>query len=141
MEWIHWDNVLATGHAILDTDHEHLVDLFNQLAASVKERKGKIACTDLLETIIQHAKLHFAFEEQMMAEEHYPRTDQHAAEHCRLIKQAIRYKAKFEADAPQSHISLIHFPEDWLTFHIFTADKELANFLSATTDLLSQGNK
>lgn len=134
MKWIHWDKVLATGHLILDTDHEHLVDLFNQLATSVKERQGKIACAELLETIIQYAKRHFAFEEQLMADEHYPKIDYHAAEHFRLIKQAIRYKAKFEAGEPESHISLIHFPEDWLTFHILTADKELATFLSAAAE-------
>lgn len=131
MTWIQWDNVLATGHAILDTDHEHLVALFNQLATSVKERKGKNACVELLDRIIQHAKVHFAFEEQLMAQHRYPKADQHAAEHARLIRQAIRYLAKFEADAPESHIPVIHFPEDWLTFHILAADKELAAFLSA----------
>lgn len=132
MEWIHWDKVLATGHVILDTDHEHLVALFNQLATSVKERKGKLVCADLLYKIIQHAQIHFAFEEQLMAEQGYPKADQHTAEHARMVKQAVRYMVKFEADAPGSHIPLIHFPEDWLTFHILSADKELAEFLSAT---------
>jgi len=131
MEWIHWDKVLATGHVILDTDHEHLVGLFNQLVTSVKERKGKIACVELLESIIQHSKVHFALEEKLMAEHKYPKAVQHTAEHARLIKQAIRYKAKFESDSPGLHISLIHFPEDWLTFHILSEDKELATFLSA----------
>ena len=117
MEWIPWTSVLATGHAILDTDHEHLVALFHQLA-----------------------KLHFAFEEQLMFEQNFPKTDQHTAEHARLIEQAIRFRAKFEADTPGSHISLIHFPEDWLTLHILTADRQFANFLCATAENLSQGS-
>ena len=137
MEWIPWTSVLATGHAILDTDHEHLVALFHQLAVSVKERQSKITCAVLLDKIIQHAKLHFAFEEQLMFEQNFPKTDQHTAEHARLIEQAIRFRAKFEADTPGSHISLIHFPEDWLTLHILTADKQFASFLSATTENLS----
>ena len=132
MEWIHWDNVLATGHVILDTDHEHLVALFNELATNVKERKGKVVCGELLYKIVQHAQIHFAFEEQLMAEQRYPKADHHTAEHARMVKQALRYMVKFEADAPGSHIPLIHFPEDWLTFHILSADKELAEFLSAT---------
>jgi hemerythrin len=130
MEWIVWSEVLATGHAILDTDHEHLVKLFNQLALSVKERRGKAAGVELLNKIIGHSQVHFAFEEHLMAEQHYPKADQHTAEHARLIRQALRYKAKFEADAPDLHIPLIHFPEDWLTFHILVADRELADFLS-----------
>lgn len=131
MEWIPWNDVLATGHVLLDTDHEYLVDLFNQLAASVKERKGKLACADLLDRIIRHSQLHFAFEEQLMAEHHYPKADHHADEHARLINRAVKYAAKFVVDSSGSHIPLIHFPEDWLTFHILTADKELADFLSA----------
>jgi len=115
----------------LDTDHEHLVNLFGQPVGSVKERKGKTACVDLLDKIIQQSKLHFAFEEQLMAEQRYPKADEHIAEHARLITQALRYKAKLESDSPGLHIPLIHFPEDWLTFHILSADKELADFLSA----------
>jgi hemerythrin len=134
MEWIPWTSVLATGHTVLDTDHEHLVALFHQLAVSVKERQSKIACIKLLDKIIQHAHVHFAFEEQLMSEQNFPKTDQHTAEHARLIQQAIRYRTKFEADSPGSHISLIHFPEDWLTLHILTADKQFANFLCATTE-------
>lgn len=137
MEWIPWTSVLATGHPVLDTDHERLVALFNQLELSVKERQSKITCTGLLDKIIQHAKVHFAFEEQLMSEQNFSKTDEHTAEHARLLKQAIKYKAKFEADSPGSHISLIHFPEDWLTLHILTADKELGHFLSATTEHLS----
>ncbi|MCJ7838304.1 MAG: bacteriohemerythrin [Burkholderiales bacterium] len=132
MEWIHWDNVLATGHAILDIDHQRLADLFNRLASVVKERKGKAACVELLDDIIHHAQVHFAFEEQLMSEQNYPKADQHAAEHFQLTKQAIRFMAKFQAESAGSHIPLIHFPEDWLTRHIFTADKELAVFLFAT---------
>ena len=131
MEWIPWSNVLATGHVLLDTDHEYLVDLFNQLTVSVRQRKGKIACADLLDRIIQHTQKHFAFEEQLMAEHQYPKADHHADEHSRLINRAVNYSAKFVADSPGSHIPLIHFPEDWLTIHIVTADKELATFLSA----------
>jgi len=132
MKWIHWDNVLATGHVILDTDHEHLVALFDQLVSSVKERKGKVACAELLYKIIQHAQVHFAFEEQLMADHHCPKANQHTTEHARLVKQAVRYMVKSEADNPGLHIPLIHFPEDGLTFHILTAHESLADFLAAT---------
>ena len=132
MKWIPWDNVLATGHARLDADHMILVDLFNQLATSIMERKGKVDCVNLLDKIVRHAKAHFEFEQQLMAEHRYPNTEQHTAEHVRLIAQAIKYIAKIEADSPGSHIPVIHFPEDWLTFHILAADRELADFLSTT---------
>ena len=132
MDWIPWNDMLATGHAVMDADHKNLVKLFNQLTDSVKKRKGKIACSNLLDKIIEHTKAHFELEELLMAEHHYPKTGQHTAEHALLMKQAHNYKAKFEAGSPGSHIPLIHFPEDWLTFHILAADKELTEFLSVT---------
>ena len=131
MDWIPWNSLLPTGHEILDSDHKILVDLFNQLATGVKERKGKIACLDLLAKIIEHSKAHFALEEQLMAQHGYPKTGEHAADHARLISQAIKFRTKFEAESDGSHIPLIHFPEDWLTIHILGADKKLAEFLCA----------
>lgn len=131
MNWIPWNDMLATGHAGMDADHKNLVMLFNQLADSVKKRSDKIVSGDLLDKIIRHTKAHFELEERLMAEHHYPKTDQHTADHAQLIKRAINYKAKFDAGSPGSHIPLIHFPEDWLTLHIVGADKELAEFLYA----------
>jgi hemerythrin len=130
--WVPWDHMLATGHSVLDADHKYLVTLVNQLADSVKERKGKLACGNLLDKIIEHTKAHFEVEERLMAEHRYHKADEHTADHARLIKQALNYRSKFEVGSPGSHIALIHFPEDWLTFHILAADKELADFLSAT---------
>ena len=132
MKWIPWDEMLATGHSALDSDHKILIALFNELADSVTKRSGKAVSSNLLDDIIEHAKMHFAREDQLMAEHGYPKLNQHAAEHVQLIKRAITFKTKFDAGTPGSHIDLIHFPEDWLTFHILGADKELGEFLSGT---------
>ncbi len=131
MEWIPWDEALTTGHAVLDADHKTLVHLFSQLSDNVKKRSDKTVCSQLLGQIIDHAKEHFAIEEQLMAEHHYPKLEQHASEHVQLVKRAINFKAKFDTGTPGSHIDLIHFPEDWLTMHILGSDKALGEFLSA----------
>jgi len=133
MEWIPWNNVLATGHSVLDADHKILVAIFNQLADSVRRRSGKAVSSDLLAELIEHAKTRFALEDRLMAEHCYPKADQHAAEHVQLVKRAINYKTKFDAGSPGSHIHVIHFPEDWLTFHILGADREFADFLTTTS--------
>jgi len=133
MKWIPWDDVLATGHADMDADHKVLIRLFNQLADSVRNRSGRAVSSDLLNDIIEHAKTHFAMEDRLMATHRYPKADQHVAEHAKLINRAVNFKTKFDVGSPGSHIDLIHFPEDWLTFHILGADKALSEFLSATT--------
>lgn len=132
MDKILWDKTLETGHARIDADHRELAQLFNLLREAAEQRKGKEFCSLVLDQIIAQARTHFDLEQQMMAKHHYPRIEQHTAEHAMLLEQALGYKAAFdaaEADA-DAGVSLIDFPEVWLTFHILFSDKDLARFLA-----------
>ena len=130
MDWITWDHTLKIGHARMDADHKELAELFNLLPHAVEHRKGKDFCAKVLDDIIQHARMHFDLEQQLMAQHHYPKTEQHTAEHAMLIDQALHYKATFDMDSSGSRIALTRFPEVWLAFHILFSDKELADFLA-----------
>ena len=130
MDWISWDNTLKIGHARMDADHRALAELFNLLPHAMEHRKGKAFCAKVLDDIIQHARMHFDLERQLMAQNHYPKTGQHMAEHAMLLDQALHYKATFDIDSSESSIALARFPEVWLGFHILFSDKELANFLA-----------
>jgi len=132
MEWIPWDNTLKTGHARMDADHNGLAELFNQLSGAIEKRKGKDVYGNMLDDIIRHAKTHFDMEEQLMAQHHYPKSDQHKAEHDMLLSQARDYRANFDRDAAESPAAVAYFPEVWLAFHILFSDKELADFLVRT---------
>jgi hemerythrin len=132
MDWVPWDNALKTGHAAMDADHNALAGLFNRLADAVDKRKGKDFYGSVLDDIIAHAQTHFDLEEQLMAQHHYPKSEQHKAEHAMLIGQALNYRATFGVDAAESPIAVAHFPEVWLAFHILFSDKELAEHLART---------
>lgn len=131
MDWIMWDHTLKTGHARMDADHEALAELFNRLPLALEQGNGKDACAKVLDDIIQQATLHFDLERQLMTQHHYPKTEQHLAEHAMLLDQARHYKATFDTDSA-SRIALARFPEVWLGFHILFSDKDLANFLAGT---------
>jgi hemerythrin-like metal-binding protein len=132
MDWISWDQTLKIGHARMDADHEALAKLFNLLPRAVEQHKGKDYCTKVLDDIIQHARMHFDLERQLMAQHRFPKIAQHTAEHAMLIEQALQYKANFDVDSSGSRIALARFPEVWLAFHILFTDKELATFLART---------
>ena len=127
---IPWNDALSAGHAAIDAEHMELIRLFNELSDAVKQRKGKNVCGGILDAIIDHTVSHFTTEAELMKEYRYPKRAQHNIEHAQLIKQAQNYRAKFESAPPGTHIELIRFPEDWLTFHIATSDKELGGFLA-----------
>ena len=130
MTWKLWDGTLETGHARLDADHKALASLFNLLREAAEQRREKEFCGLVLEQIIAHAGAHFELERQLMAKHHYPKLEQHAAEHAMLIDQAVNYKAAFDAGADRPQIALTDFPDVWLAFHILFSDKDLARFLA-----------
>lgn len=130
MDWIAWDHTLETGHARMDADHKELVELFKLLRDAVDSGKGRTACAGVLDDIIRHAKAHFELEQSLMTQQRYPKTEQHAAEHAMLIKQALDHRQSFDVDSAASRSALMRFPEVWLAFHILFSDKELAAFLA-----------
>jgi len=130
MDLIAWDDTLDTGHARMDADHTELAGLFTLLRDAVESGKGKASCAKVLDDIIRHAQTHFELERQLMVQYHYPKADQHEAEHQMLIRQALDYRESFDMDSAASTSALAAFADVWLAFHILFSDKDLAAFLA-----------
>jgi hemerythrin len=131
MGWITWDKTLELGQEQMDADHLHLVALVNQLAKGIVNNQGKEAHDAVLDQLFADIRVHFGNEEKLMAAHAYPSAEGHRAEHVKLIKDAVEYRAKFEAGGEPS-ISLLYFIDQWLTRHILGSDRELATFLTRT---------
>ena len=131
MTWIKWEPALELGHEAMDADHRQLVALVNQLAHAIVNRLGKAAYDALLDDLIVRITAHFGMEEQLMAACSYPDGDEHRAEHAKLIKDALDYRAKFAGDTDPS-VSMLYFFDQWLTRHILASDRELARFLAGS---------
>ena len=129
MGWITWDKTLELGQDQMDADHQHLVALVNQLAKGIVNNLGKEAYDAVLDKLFADIKVHFRNEERLMATHAYPSAEDHRAEHAKLVKAAIDYRAKFDAGGEPS-ISLLYFIDQWLTRHILGSDRELASFLA-----------
>ena len=129
MGWIKWDHTLELGHEAMDTDHRQLVALINQLTILVVNRLGKKAYDAMLDDLFARIRAHFRMEEQLMAACTYPYAKEHCSEHAMLIKDALGFRAKFDASAEPS-VSLLYFFDQWLTRHILSSDKDLASFIA-----------
>ena len=131
MDLIKWDHTLELGHEGLDADHRQLVALVNQLAEGIVNKLAKAAYDAALDDFFARIRAHFAMEERLMAECSYPDAEEHRAEHVKLIRDALDYRAKFDASAEPS-ISLLYFFDQWLTRHILASDRELARFIAGS---------
>jgi len=131
MNWIKWEHTLELGHEAMDADHRQLVALVNQLADGIVNNLGKVAYDAVLDELIAYSRAHFSMEEQLMAACSYPDAEEHRSEHAKLIKDALDYRARFDASGKPS-ISLLYFFDQWLTRHILASDRDLASFLAAS---------
>ena len=133
MDWIALDERQQTGYTLIDEDHEQVVELINELARAITQHQSKAVCAELLERIIQNTKAHFARENRLMAEVHYPRAEEHMAQHARLVDEALALKRWFETASVESvmSVSLLHFLENWWTEHIPASDQALSDFIAS----------
>lgn len=122
---------LILSHAKIDSDHQKLFDLINQLANAMKAGEGKQACGAVLNELLSYTKTHFSMEEVLMSRHGYPQTAAHKGEHDKFVKQVQEFKNKFEAGSGVVTIEILTFLRDWLSNHIQKTDKALVGALPA----------
>lgn len=126
-----WDDKLKTNHFAIDNDHRKLVDLVNQLGEAMQSGKGREICGKVLSDLIAYTKTHFAMEERLMDTHKYAKATDHKAEHAKLLKDVLEFKAKFDSGALTVTAGLLTFLRDWLIRHISQSDKVLAATIAA----------
>jgi hemerythrin-like metal-binding protein len=132
MKWARWDDKLITGHAGMDHGHRNLLDLINQLANGMENNKPKEYCSDLLEQFIEHTRIHFRAEEELMDRHRYPKAKEHKELHAMLIKDVLAFKTLYDAGSSAEFMTLLVILDTWLNRDIIGADKALADFVAAT---------
>ena len=123
-----WDERFATGIALVDTQHQQLVEATNRLGGELLT--GGIS-DDQLQTLFhrlaEYARHHFSDEERLMRERGIdPRhLDTHAAHHRQFVEQLLglwRSRASMAKPAETVH----GFLAAWLTVHILGEDQAMA---------------
>lgn len=84
---IEWSEALSVGIPEIDEDHKRFARLVNELNRSIVDRAELAEVRRRLQMIIDDAVQHFAHEERLFKEWHYPDSQSHAAIHAQIIKQ------------------------------------------------------
>ena len=128
MPLVHWSPNLSVGAEELDSDHQELIALLNRLDGEVASSAGHDAISRTLDELIARTETHFRREEQIMAEEDYPGTEQHTKLHQALAEEVQEFKAEFVAGM-EIGPEITEFLKRWLISHIMESDKHLGGYL------------
>lgn len=131
-----WTAAFETGLPEVDSQHQRLVEMINQITAQETEGGAVTDGPRILDALTEYAAQHFSEEEQLMAEHGLAAefVDAHVAQHRTFVSELTALRADGESDRRQLR-SLQHFLSSWLAFHILGTDQAMA----AQIRLLAEG--
>lgn len=115
----------------LDGAHRELFDLYNRIVWSCHHEAAVVPIRERIRTFVMYALWHFALEEELMRELHYPDRADHYADHARLRQDAEDFienvgNALRLTDVP----AIARYFNHWLARHMVHHDEPLRAFMS-----------
>jgi len=124
-----WDDSFKTGYKPVDTQHENLFGMVNQLHDAIVAGKGTDALAPTLEKLATYTIDHFAEEEKLMLSINYPDFAAHRAKHVDLTKQVKDLMSKFREGKLVLSMTISTFLANWLKHHIKEDDVTLIQYV------------
>lgn len=135
MSYMKWSDAFVTGIEIIDTQHQGLVDMLNQLAELLLHSHAihQHDTQNLVSGLLKYVAEHFSTEEQLMEEYQIdPRHSLHHIHAHRDFAAKVGYALEqFDDSQGISGIELLQFLSNWLVFHILGEDRRLVREIKA----------
>jgi hemerythrin len=126
--FISWVEELSVGIEEIDEQHKVLIELLNTMNEAIEQRRSREKSSEILNKLIEYAKIHFAVEESLMRIMGYPEYEEHKQKHEELMKTIFDLVSKVEKGSIAIGFELQYFLKNWLTKHILDTDKQYAEY-------------
>jgi hemerythrin len=127
-KFIEWSDDLSVGIEEIDEQHKILLGLVNKMHDAIQHRQGNDIVADILASLADYTRIHFAVEESLMRILHYPAYEEHRKTHEMLENQLHDLQKKMKAGSASIGFELMHFLKVWLTKHIMEDDRSYSGF-------------
>jgi hemerythrin-like metal-binding protein len=131
MVYFEWTPEIAVGHARMDDDHKQLFALAEAVVEPLFATAEHQPKETSLAALIDFARRHFTYEQELMRTSGYPEAEAHANFHTLLLRELETYFAKVHVGANTNPAGLIAYLWNWLVVHMQTADRQLAAWLAS----------
>ena len=129
MHFISWESRFELGVPEMDAQHKELVELIDNLHDVMNREAGREEVAPAMENIREHARAHFATEEDLMVRHGYQGYAVHKGIHEELLKQVDILVRRYGGGGRSFSMDILRFILTWLTEHIEGEDLYLAEFL------------
>jgi hemerythrin-like metal-binding protein len=133
MPFIAWTSEMSVNVKMLDNDHKKLAILINVLHEGLMAGRDSNDLERMFDELVACTRLHFAHEEQLLAEAGYSDVSVHKQEHDEKVQQVLRLQAHFlGAKESADYLEVLDLLKYWLLTHMENSDKEFVAFLKTT---------
>jgi hemerythrin-like metal-binding protein len=126
-----WSNQYSVGVARIDSEHQKLLAMLNDLQAAMMEGRGRAVIGKILDDLASYTVTHFANEEKLLQLYSYPDFDRHKAIHDKLVAQVNSLQQEFRSGNATVSLEVLSFLQNWLVDHIVGVDQKYAPHLHA----------
>jgi len=131
MPIVNWKDEYIIGVEEIDIQHQKMVNLVNNLHASVEARVEKGELERLLVELVEYTRMHFSTEEKFMKKNAAPNFKEHHKEHKSLLRH-LDHLVSIVANGQQpTFFSDYDLSSDWMIAHILEHDKKMGDYLNS----------
>lgn len=130
MEIIKLDDDSRTGVRDIDDQHGELVEILNRLHASMLQDTDRSDLEGLVSQLVEHTRVHFSYEEELMTLHGYPDYARHKEEHDRLLAHILDFSERFKSGDLLLTFGIMIDLKGWAEVHIRKSDRLLGAFLN-----------
>lgn len=125
MSLITWKDEFSVGVAAVDLEHRELIQLINDLEASMLEQATKDTVVHTLGEINARISAHFALEEKIMRDARYAGYAAHKQDHESLLDELLDIIDNVDDAGRYDREALSRGLENWFSVHFRTHDAKL----------------
>lgn len=133
MAFIEWTEELSVRVRKIDEQHMRLVQLVNDIHATVVAGSERQALIRIFDELINYTVYHFKTEEDYFEAYRYEDKDAHKVQHNELTQKALDLQKSFQDGSATISYEVLDFLHDWLVTHIKGSDRKFGSFLIAAT--------
>jgi hemerythrin len=130
---LEWNEEMSVGIPEIDHDHKRFIFLVDELNRAIVDRMSLEEIRVRMQIIVDDALTHFAREEKLFGEWHYPEAEEHSMKHKNTVLTLQALQEKFvDYGLPAEWITVGLEVKDVLIKHLLIEDMKYAEYFRKT---------
>lgn len=120
----HWKDEMSVKSQELDYQHQHMVDIINEVYQAFTNREHKEGIGKIMDKLSQYIVYHFTFEEVYFEMFDFYDRENHIREHLMFRQKVDEFNSRYKSNDATLTCDVLNFLKNWLSEHIIESDQK-----------------